>query len=339
MSFETRPFGVTENGDAVQEYAICANGMCARFIDHGAALRSLQVPDKDGKLTEVVLGYDTLAQYEHNDAYLGVTVGRFANRIGGAEFSLNGTTYRLNANEGVNQLHGGPTGFHTRMWQAECFDNGIRFTRLSPDGEENYPGNLQVSVTFTLTEARELRIEYDAVSDQDTVVNLTNHSYFNLNGGGTVLEHSLWLNAERITELGEGSIPTGRYIDVEGTPFDFRVMKPIGRDIDAPDAQLAIGSGYDHNFVLGGKHAATLRGDRSGIEMKLYTDMPGVQFYSANCLGERKGSFGRDFFPRCAAALETQLFPHAMRCYGFPSPVLRAGVQLHSETKYSFSIY
>ena len=339
-TFSVHKFGTTRDGREIHEIVMeDSAGNRAHLINFGAAIRCLCVKDRDGILRDVCLGYDSLREYEEQDGCLGATMGRCTNRTAKARVTLSGRAYKLTENRPGYHMHGGKVGFNKKVWDYEIVNDKVVFTYVSPDGEEGYPGTVTAKVLYSWNGDGTLRIEYDCVSDQETVINLTNHSYFNLNGGGTVLDHTLWLNAERITELGEGSIPTGRYIDVEGTPFDFRVMKPIGRDIDAPDAQLAIGSGYDHNFVLGGKHAATLRGDRSGIEMRVFTDMPGVQFYSANFLGERKGSFGRDFFPRCAAALETQLFPHAMRCYGFPSPVLRAGVKLHSETKYAFGTY
>ena len=339
MSVEIGNFGTTSDGRAVKAYHLRANGMSAVFLDYGAIVQSLCVPDRSGAMVDVAAGYDDMAQYENNDAYLGAAIGRFGNRIGGARFSLNGKTYILNANDGENQLHGGPTGFHARIRDAEWGEDYVRFSRLSPDGEENYPGNLTVSVTYTLTTDRALRIEYDAVSDQDTIVNLTNHSYFNLNGGGTALNHGLMINAERFTELGAGTLPNGNILPVEGTPLDFRTMKPLGRDIESEHPQIRAGCGYDHNYVLSSCHAATVRGDLSGIEMKVYTDMPGMQLYSGNFLTKRPGKGGRELAPHAALALETQLFPNAMNCYAFPSPVLRAGVQLHSVTSYVFGIY
>ena len=210
--------------------------------------------------------------------------------------------------------------------------------RTSPDGEENYPGNLKVQVRFTLTEDNRLHISYDADTDADTLVSLTNHSYFNLNGGGSVLKHRLQLFAERFTENDAGCLPTGKLLWVEGTPFDFRTEKEIGTDIGADDEQLRRAGGYDHNYVLMGKKAAVLYSEESGIEMTVETDLPGMQLYTANFLNERRGKRGSVMAPRNAACFETQLFPNAMNCYAFPSPVLRAGQHLHTETDYAFRI-
>lgn len=332
-------FGYTKDGEPVLSYTLeNGSGMRAELLSYGATLRSLSVPDGSGGLTDVVLGYDTVAEYERNDGFVGASIGRMGNRVGGAEFSLGGRTYSLAANDGRNHLHGGPRGFDKRLWRAEQGPDHVRFSRLSPDGEEGYPGNLSVSVTYTLTADNSLRISYDADTDADTIVNLTNHSYFNLNGGGSALGHILSINAELFTELGEGTLPTGRILPVEGTPLDFRQPKALGRDIDVPCPQLALGGGYDHNFVLSSRSAARVRGDKSGIVMGIYTDMPGVQLYSANFLSPRNGKGGRELGPRYALCLETQLFPNAMNCYGFPSPVLHRGEHLHSETVYAFSL-
>ena len=313
-------------------------GASLSVTDYGATITSLCVPDKNGQLVDVVLGYETEEEYRSNGDYLGATIGRVGNRIGGAAFSLNGVEYRLAKNDGENQLHGGMEGFDKKRWSLKKEGNSILCERLSPDGEENYPGNLSVSVRFTLTEDMRLVITYDADTDRDTLVNLTNHSYFNLNGGGTVLRHRLWLNAERITANGPGCLPTGELRPVEGTPFDFRTEKEIGAEIDADDEQLKLVGGYDVNYVLSGKKAAVLYSGEAGIEMTVETDLPGVQLYTANCLFERPGKNGSVMRPREGVCLETQLFPNAMNCYGCPSPVLRAGKHLHSETVYAFSV-
>lgn len=313
-------------------------GMSAVLLDYGAAVQSLCVKNAAGTYTDAVLGYDTAEEYAKNDAYLGACIGRVGNRLGGAEFSLNGVRHRLYKNDGENHLHGGLRGFDKYIWQAETGESFVRFSRVSPDGEENYPGTLQASVTYTLGGDNALHIAYDALCDRDTLVNLTNHTYFNLNGGGSVLGQRLMINAERITELGEGTLPTGRLLDVQGTAFDFRTLKPIGQDIDRDEPQLLLGGGYDHNFVLCGAHAARAECAESGIRLDVYTDMPGLQLYSANFLGSRRGKNGAQYAPRHAFCLETQLFPNSMRCWGFPSPVLRAGVPLHSETVYAFSL-
>ena len=339
MAVTSTVFGKTAEGQTVTAWRIENGAMSAVILDYGATIQSLTAPDKSGKPTDVVLGYDTVSEYEQNSGYLGATIGRVGNRIGGACFSLNGKTYQLAKNNGENHLHGGIRNFSKVVWQAEPVgESAVRFSRLSPDGEENYPGNLRVSVTFTLSEDG-LHICYDADTDADTLVNLTNHAYFNLNGGGSVLTHLLQVNAEKFTENDTGCLPTGKFIAVEGTPFDFRSAKPIGQDIGADDVQLRNGEGYDHNFVLtGGRDAAVLYSEESGICMTTRTTTPGVQVYSANHLTPRKGKNGASYDIRHAICLETQLFPNAMRCYGFPSPILHAGEHLHSETAYLFGI-
>ena len=332
-------FGKLQDGREVTA-AELRNGAGASLtlLDYGATVQSLRVPDRNGESVDVVLGYDSAAEYERNGDYLGATIGRVGNRIGGAVFSLNGKTYTLAKNDGENHLHGGKEGFDRKMWQMTAEDGSLVCRRLSPDGEENYPGNLSVQVRFILSDDNCLRIVYDADTDADTLVNLTNHSYFNLNGGGSVLGHRLQLFAERFAENGEGCLPTGKLPYVDGTPFDFRTEKEIGADLDADDEQLKLAGGYDHNYVLSGKKAAVLRSAESGIRMTVETDLPGMQFYTANFLTERAGKGGSSMRQRDAACFETQLYPNAMNCYAFPSPVLRAGAHLHSETSYAFDI-
>lgn len=332
-------FGRTADGETVHAAKLKnACGMCLTVLEYGAAVQSLLVPNAAGGFTDVVLGYDTAEEYAKNDSYLGAVIGRFANRIGGASFSLGGKEYRLAKNDGENSLHGGNRGFDKRMWSLSCEANAIVCTRLSPDGEENYPGNLEVRVRYALDEENTLTIGYDAVSDADTVVNLTNHSYFNLDGGGTVLGHGLTIPAERFLENDGGCLPTGRILNVAGTPFDFREEKEIGRDIGEDHIQILNGKGYDHNFVLSGETAAVLYGAESGICMRVSTDLPGVQFYTSNCLTPRKGKGGAQYGKYSGVCLETQMFPNALRCRDFPSPILHAGEHLHSETRFAFSI-
>ena len=338
MKTEFFPFGALSDGTPVTAARLTTDaGASMTVLDYGATIQSLLVPDRHGTLTDVVLGYDTAAEYEANDGYLGATVGRVGNRIGGAAFSLGGRRYELAKNDGENHLHGGLRGFDKRIWDLSAEDGRIVCRRLSPDGEEGYPGNLRVRVSFTLTETNTLRIVYDAETDADTLVNLTNHSYFNLDGGADVLRHRLQVFAERICEGDAGCLPTGRLLDVEGTPFDFRQGKEIGRDIGADSEQLRLVGGYDHNFCLSGKRAAVLSSEKSGISMTVETDLPGMQVYSANFLTRRAGKGGRVIDLRGAVCLETQLYPNALACYGFPSPVLRAGKALHSETDCVFS--
>ncbi len=335
MTVSDRPFGRTAAGEPVTAWRLeNGRGMAVTVLDYGATIQALEVPDGTGGAVDVALGYDTVAEYEAGDGHLGATIGRVGNRIGGARFSLNGTEYILAKNNGENHLHGGVRGFDRYLWRAEPRGDALVCSRLSPDGEEGYPGALEVSVTFSLTEDGALRIAYDAVSDRDTLVNLTNHTYFNLNGGGSVLDHTLQVFAERFCENDGGCLPTGRLLDVAGTPFDFREPKPIGRDIGADCGQLRLAGGYDHNYVLGGRRAAVLAGEK--LVMETETDLPGMQVYTANGLSARPGKGGAVMAPRGAVCLETQLFPNGMNCWGFPSPVLRAGQPLHTETAYRF---
>ena len=341
MSVSTRSFGFTRGGEPVCACTLVNDrGMSCTLLDYGAVVQSLCVPNRAGGLTDVVLGYDSVAEYERGSAFIGATIGRFANRLGGARFSLNGHEYRLDQNDGDNCLHGGRGGFHTRVWRMEAVDEyAVRLSRLSPDGEEGFPGNLELAVTFRLSkDVCALHIDYDAVSDADTLVNLTNHSYFDLSGCGRAMEQTLCIHAARFLALGAGTLPDGRILPVDGTPFDFRTAKPVGRDVDAEDAQLRLGGGYDHNFCLSGPLAAELASAETGIQMQLLTDMPGMQLYSGNFLDEQRGKGGRRIFRRCAVALETQLWPDAMNHWGFPSPVLRAGERLHSSTCCSFDL-
>ena len=339
MAVSSFPFGVTADGRAVTAYKIVnAAGASLTVLDYGVTVQALCVPNKQGGFTDVVLGYDTVAEYETSSGYLGATIGRVGNRIGGAKFSLGGVEYALAKNNGANHLHGGLKGFDKYVWDAQPGENAVQFSRLSPDGEEGYPGSLTVSVTVALTDEPALVLTYDAVTDKDTLVSLTNHTYYNLSGGGSVLEHQLQVFAERFCENDAGCLPTGRLLQVEGTPFDFRQPKPIGRDIGADCEQLRRGKGYDHNFVLSGRKAAVLYSAQSGVEMTVETDLPGMQVYAACCLGERPGKGGRPMGPNGAVCLETQLFPNGMNCWGFPSPVLRAGAKMHTETVFRFAV-
>ncbi len=341
MSVSVKKFGITHAGEEVRAFTVTNDaGASCTLLDYGATVQALCVPNRNGDFTDVVLGFDTVDAYEKSTAFLGATIGRVANRIGGASFSLGGKEYRLAKNDGNNTLHGGPCGFDRRIWRAEAVDEyTVRFSRLSPDGEENFPGNLDVSVTFRLTRRGcTLNIIYDAVSDADTLVNLTNHSYFDLSGCGRAMEQTLLINAERYLELGEGTLPTGQAAFVGGTPFDFRQPKAVGRDIGMHDRQLELGGGYDHNFCLSGHHAAVLESPDTGIRMETFTSMPGMQLYSANFLGQQPGKGGVMTENRSAVCLETQLWPDAMNHWGFPSPVLRAGEHLHSVTSYDFSV-
>ena len=335
VSVEKKPFGVTKGGEAVNIYCIKNDMLAVEIMEYGAAIRSLLV-QRGGAWTDVVLGYDTLREYEENDGYLGACVGRVGNRIGGAGFTLNGKTYTLARNDGENHLHGGVRGFDKYVWTAEELPDGVRFARVSPDGEEGYPGTLHAAVSYRL-QGNTLVIEYKASADQDTLCSLTNHSYFNLNGSGSVLGHTLQINADEFLENSAATLPTGRRLPVAGTPFDFRALKRVGQDIGTDDIQLRNCGGYDHNFCLTGETAAVLRGDVSGITMTVRTTLPGMQLYAANFLTERRGKNGAVYMPRAALCLETQFFPNAMACEDFEKPILRAGELWREHTALIFS--
>ena len=338
MKISSFPFGTLPDGTPVTAYRLeNAVGASVTALDYGATLQSLCVPARDGSMIDVLLGYDNPTQYDTLGGHLGGTLGRVGNRIGGASFSLNGVTYELVKNSGENHIHGGIKGFDHRMWTLVPDESRLVFTRVSPDGEEGYPGTLTAQIAFSLSDDNKLTLAYDADTDKDTLVNFTNHAYFNLNGGGSALEHELQIFSERITESDATGLPTGKIMEVAGTPFDFRTPKRVGADIDADHVQLKNGKGYDHNYIISTRRAAVLYSDKTGLEMTVETDLPGMQFYTANGLGERDGKYGK-LRPREGVCFETQLFPNAMRCYGFPSPVLRAGQHLHTETAYSFRI-
>lgn len=335
-------FGTTKSGEKVTIFRLAnSKGSYVELLDYGCTIRALAVPDKDGKLVDVVLGYDHLAQYQDEDGYLGAAVGRHANRIGKGIFTLGGKEYRLAVNNGANHLHGGICGFDCYRWEHRLFDDGITFSRFSPDGEEGYPGNLRVSVTYRLTEANALEITYEAVSDADTVVNLTNHSYFNLEGAGNILGHQLQLFARQYTENDSGCLPTGVILPVEGTPMEFETAKELGQDIATKWGQVQQFGGYDHNFVLAGtglRPAAVLHAPGTGITMATSTTMPGVQLYTSNSLSPRRGKAGAWYDAHHGVCLETQFFPNAMACQNFPSPVLVAGVPYKHQTIYQFTV-
>ena len=340
MNFEVKPFGTTADGRKVNCWTLMNDsGMRANILEYGCTIQSLIVPDVTGRPVDVVLGYDTLAEYEEQTGYLGAVVGRVGNRIGGGCFTLNGREYRLAVNDRGNHLHGGIAGFDKKVWQASRNGDELVLETLSPDGEEGYPGNLHAVIRYRLCEDNTLRITYDAVSDADTLLNLTNHAYFNLSGGGTILGHELQLFADYFLEADGNCLPTGKKLYVGGTPFDFRERKSIGRDILTECEQLRFGNGYDHNFCLSDpgpwKRAAYLLCRETGIEMACLTTQPGVQFYSGNGLTERAGKKGR-FGVRDGVCLETQVWPDAVHHEDFPSAVLRAGRPWHSQTAYKF---
>lgn len=343
MKITSKPFGVTD-GKEVRLYRLeNASGAYAEVMNYGCTVRSIVVPDKDGKLTDVVLGYDTLEEYTGQNGCLGACIGRHANRLGNAAFRLNGVTYRLAANSAGNNLHGGVRGFDKRVWDAEETAEALVFSRLSPDGEEGFPGNLKVTISFSFDDQNELTILYRAIGNRDTVVNMTNHTYFHLDGqgAGNVYDTRLYINADSFTENDANCLPTGKILSVKDTPFDFTVEKPIGRDIEKDDVNLKNGKGYDHNFVLRGsgeKVAAAAYSGKSGIELTVCTTQPGVQLYTANFLTDRPGKNGTRYEERHGFCLETQHFPNAMACVNFPSPILRAGETYNQKTVFAFGV-
>ena len=325
-------------------------GMEVRVIWYGGIVVSVKVPDRDGRIGDVVVGHDGLDGYLTRSRFFGALVGRYGNRIGGARFTLDGRTYPLAANNGPNHLHGGVKGFDKVAWQGAVVTDprgpSVAFTRTSPDGEEGYPGALAVRVSYTVTGDNALAIDYFATTDKPTHVNLTNHSYFNLSGegAGDVLAHKVTIDADAYTPVDAGQIPTGEIAPVAGTPFDFTTETPIGARIDADHEQIRIGSGYDHNFVLRRKagglaHAVRVVDPASGRTMDVSTTEPGVQFYTGNKLdGSYNGKSGHVYGKRSAFCLETQHFPDSPNKPSFPSTVLRPGQEYKSTTVYAFGV-
>ena len=338
-------FGLTGDGKEAHLYLIKnRKGMQAYVSDFGATLVRLSVKDRNGKAVDVVLGYDDASGYERGSGGMGATVGRCANRTGGAAFEINGASYTLDKNDnGHNNLHSGNDYYQKRLWTVEKQgEDRITFLLHSPDGDQGYPGALDMRVTYQLDDENALSIHYEAVPDQDTVINMTNHSYFNLDGhsSGSVLEHKVWLNADSFTPADAESIPTGEIRSVEGTPMDFRTAKTLGAEIDADYEPLRFGGGYDHNWVLknNGRFAkvAEVTSEKSGIRMEVYTDLPGVQMYTANFLDHEPGKDGALYEKRSAVCLETQYYPDAIHHDNFPFPVCRKGMKYDTRTAYRF---
>lgn len=346
MSVTKTSFGKTKDGAEVYKYEISnSKGMKASVISYGAILTELFVPDKDGKAEDIVLGYDTLEPYFENGSFFGATVGPNANRIANATFTLNGVKYDLDVNDGPNNLHShADLGYHKRVFDVQENDSSVTFSLKDEDGCMGFPGNKDVKVTYEVTDENELKISYDVKSDKDTIINMTNHSYFNLTGhnSGRIEEHCLTLNASRYTPVLPGAIPTGELADVKGTVFDFTSPRRIGDDIDDDLMQLTLVQGYDHNWVIDNadgtmKKAAEVSAPGTSRVMEVYTDLPGIQFYAGNCIAPTTGKGGTKYDVRCGLCLETQFFPDTANEPGFPSAVFGPGREYKTTTVYKFS--
>ncbi len=338
-------FSKAKSGEVAKVFRLDNGTMSVDITNYGATILSIEVPDKKGKLVDIVLGYNSVEQYENNDGYFGATVGRYANRIANAEFTLNDIIYKLAKNDGENHLHGGVSGFDKKMWDYEVTKDKVIFTAKSEDMEEGYPGNLDVSVGFSLNEENELKIEYSAKTDKDTYVNLTNHSYFNLNGHGKgdILRHKVQINADKYTSVGEGAIPIGEPVSVEGTPFDFTTPHAIGERVSQENGDLIRCGGYDHNFVIkrenkGITEAAIVTEEYTGRQITVSTDLPGIQFYIGNFINPVRGKMNAHYSKRSGLCLETQYFPDTPNNPSFPSCLVKAGEEQKSTTIYKFSV-
>lgn len=349
-SMKTTVFGKLPDGREVHQYTLTNKaGMVVQIINYGATITSLRVPDRGGKIEDVVLGYDSPQGYVDGTTYFGAVVGRYGNRIAKGRFQLDGKEYQLTVNDGENHLHGGKIGFNKVLWDAKVLkDTGepaLQLQYVSRDGEEGYPGTVTLKVTYTLTEKNELRIDYEGTTDKPTILNPTQHSYFNLSGSftNTILDHQLMIEAEGITPVDQGLIPTGQIMSVANTPFDFRNSTAIGSRINDPDPQLILGHGYDHNWVLrnsAGKirKAAELYEPKSGRVLTVFTDRPGLQFYTGNFIdGSAKGKDGIAYQRRTGLCLETQAFPDTPNKPQFPSATLRPGQIYRQTTIFQFS--
>ena len=348
MAVEKKVFGTFSDGSTVHTYTLTnSSGMKAVISDYGANIIELWVPNNEGGLTDVVLGLAKPEDYEDNGPAFGAVVGRHANRIAGASFVLNGKEYKLAANDGPNNLHSKPGSYYQRMWDAEAGESEegayVTLSLVSTDGDQGYPGTLQVELTYTLTEDNSLILTYHLISDQDTIANMTNHSYFNLSGhdSGNVLDQYVTIFAEAVTPSDSQLIPTGEIRPVKGTPLDFTERKQIGRDIHADDEQIRNGGGFDHNFVLGQNGemglAAVMESEKTGIVMEVSTDLPGMQLYTANTT-EVDGKNGVHYEPFCGACFETQFYPDSVHHENFPSCVLKAGEEFITSTVFHFEV-
>ncbi|EXG86565.1 aldose 1-epimerase [Clostridium sp. ASBs410] len=350
MAYKKELWGNMPDGREVYLYTLVnRNGVSASFTNLGAVWVNMNVPDRDGAVVDVVLGFDSAEEYLLNPPHFGAPIGRNANRIAGAKFSINGKEYKLDPNNGPNNLHSGPDLYQSRLWDSEAEENdlgtSVSFSLFSPDGDQGFPGNANITITYTLTPDNSLDISYHMICDADTVANFTNHSYFNLDGlnGADAMKQRVWIDADTYTRADEGSIPTGEFTPVKGTPMDFTVMKPIEQDINENYEALIFGGGYDHNWVLNHPQGevslcAASESDKTGIRMEVYTDLPGIQFYTANFLKNgMTGKGGAVYEKRCCYCFETQYYPDSVNKPEFQSPVLKAGEEYKTTTIYKFS--
>jgi aldose 1-epimerase len=337
MEATSEPWGMTPSGEKVELFTL-TDGITVKISNYGGTIVSIQAPDRSGEMGEVTLGFDTVDGYINSGFYLGATIGRYANRIANGGFSLDGEAYKLAQNNGPNHLHGGIKGFDKVVWDAELLGSGVRLCYKSPDMEEGYPGTIDASITFTLR-GDSLEVDYLAVTDRPTVVNLTNHAYFNLAGGGSILGHRLWIDADYYSPVNESLIPLGHHEAVEGSPFDFREGADVGGRINDDHRQLERGGGYDHNYVLNQITNPQIRvtHPESGRVLEVSTTMPGVQFYTGNFLDGSDTGRNEPINRRGGLCLETQFFPDSPNQPGFPSTVLRPGEKYIEKTVYRFT--
>lgn len=353
MSIRKEVFGATKDGQTVTKYTMTnGQGASVSLLDLGAVIQQITVPDREGKLEDVALGYDTVAGYEVNVPSFGAVVGRCANRISDGQFTLGDTTYKLDQNDGTNCLHGGFHRFNYNMYDAECEpgaeEDSISFSRVSPDGEQGFPGNLMFTVSYTWNDANELLISYHAVSDADTILNVTNHCYFNISPGGeaagSVLSQEVQVASDRYTPTGPLKYPTGEIKEVTGTPMDLREFCSLEERIGEEDPANGTIFNYDHNYLVDTEpgnivYAGAARDPKNGRLLEVFTDMPGVQLYTARELQEANGKHGRTYGPCAGLCFEAQQYPNGINEPNFPSPVLRAGEEFESVTVYRFSVY
>lgn len=339
-------FGLTKDGEKASLYSITnKNGMCAKVSDYGANLTALLVPDKQGNLTDVVLGFDNAAAYGGNYSFFGAVIAPAANRTANAQFTIDGVTYQIAVNDGKNNLHSDiEKGVHKRMWQAVTGDDYVELSIESPDMDMGFPGNKKFTIRYTLTDQNELKLDYTGESDKNTIINPTNHSYFNLSGaasGTNIEDNLLTINASRYTPVVQGAIPTGELAPVAGTVMDFTEPTAVGKRVRDDFEQLLLVHGYDHNYVIDDydgslRYIARVEDPKSGRVLKVYTTLPGVQFYAGNCIGDETGKEGAAYTKRSGLCLETQDFPDSINHPNFPSPVFGPDRKYVSETVYAF---